>query len=209
MLVLQEGRGTQHQWLLQEPIVLIGRSPDCQIVVDDRQASRHHARISCTEQGYLLEDLGSKNGTYLNGQRLTTPALLVDGDEIGIAFAARLRFVDAGATVPLTLDISRQPHIRIDPASRRVWVAGQELYPPLSPAQYRLLLLLYERAGQVVSREEVVHAVWGESAVEGVTEQAIDALTRRLRDRIAAADPDHQYVITVRGHGYRLQYAAP
>jgi hypothetical protein len=209
MVILQEGNSLHRQWLLDAPEVLIGRSSDCRIIVNDRQASRHHARIFCTEQGYILEDLGSKNGTYLNGELLTKPARLVDGDEIGIAFAARFRFVDAGATVPLTLETPRQPRIRIDPASRSVWVAGQELHPPLSPAQYRLLVLLYERAGQVVSREEVVHAVWGEGAVEGVTEQAIDALARRLRDRIAETDPDHEYVVTVRGHGYRLQYAVP
>jgi len=209
MLILQEGNSLQRQWPLDASEVLIGRSPDCRIIVNDRQASRRHARIACTPEGYILEDLGSKNGTYLNGQRLTQPVRLVDGDEIGIAFAARLRFVDAGATVPLTLEASPQPQIRVDPASRSVWVAGQELHPPLSPAQYRMLALLYERAGQVVSREEVVHAVWGEGAVEGVTEQAIDALARRLRDRIAALDPEHAYITTVRGHGYRLQYAVP
>ncbi|MCS7260805.1 MAG: FHA domain-containing protein, partial [Anaerolineae bacterium] len=169
MLILQEGNSPQRQWLLDAPEVLIGRSPDCRVVLNDRQTSRHHARIACTPKGYILEDLGSKNGTYLNGQRLTKPARLVDGDEIGIAFAARLRFVDAGATVPLTLETPRRPQIRIDPASRSVWVAGQELAPPLSPAQYRLLALLYERAGQVVSREEVVQAVWGADALQGVT----------------------------------------
>jgi len=209
MIVLQEGNSTQRQWLLDQPEVLIGRSPECQVIVNDRQASRRHARISCTKQGYILEDLTSKNGTYLNGQRITKPALLVDGDEIGIAFAARFRFVDAGATVPLTLESSRQPHVRIEPASRQVWIAGQELYPPLSPAQYRLLVLLYEHAGEVVSREDVVQAVWTEEFTEGVTEQAIDALIRRLRERIAEIDPDHDYVVTVRGHGYRLQYASP
>ncbi len=39
---------------------------------------------------------------------------------------------------------------------------------------------------------------------DGVSEQAIDALVRRLRDRIAELDPKHQYIITVRGHGFRL-----
>jgi len=58
---------------LQRAAVIIGREPDCQVVVDDRQASRHHARILQTEDGYVLEDLGSKNGTYLNGQPLTAP----------------------------------------------------------------------------------------------------------------------------------------
>jgi len=84
---------------------------------------------------------------------------------------------------------------------------GREMDPPLSLAQYRLLELLHERRGRVVSREEVVSAVWAEDEAEGVSEQAIDALARRLRERIAEVDPDHQYVITVRGHGFRLEHA--
>jgi DNA-binding response OmpR family regulator len=50
----------------------------------------------------------------------------------------------------------------------------------------------------------VIEAVWPEAVGEGVSEQAIDALVRRLRDRIAEIDPEHQYIITVRGHGFRL-----
>jgi DNA-binding response OmpR family regulator len=88
-----------------------------------------------------------------------------------------------------------------------VWVVDQELDPPLSLAQYRLLELLYENRNRVVSREEVVSAVWAEDEAEGVSEQAIDALARRLRERISEIDPDHQYVVTVRGHGFRLEYA--
>jgi hypothetical protein len=209
MLIVREGVSPQRQWAIEQPVVIIGRDLDCQVVIDDRQASRHHARIEQTEHGYVLEDMDSKNGTFLNGQRLTEPTTLTDGDEIGIAYAARLAFVDAGATAPLVFDARRLPQIRINTASKQVWVAGKELEPPLSLAQYRLLLLLYERADQVVAREEVVRAVWAEDEAEGVSEQAIDALARRLRERIAEADPDHEYVITVRGHGYRLQYAAP
>ena len=208
MVIVREGNSPQRQWVLQGPVCLIGRGADCQIVVDDRQASRHHARIFQNEQGYFLEDLSSKNGTFLNGQPVTDPVPIADGDEIGIAFAARLAFVDAGATAPLVFEAPRQPHLRIDSASKQVWVAGTEIDPPLSLAQYRLLQLLYQRAGQVVSRDEVVRAVWADDEAEGVSEQAIDALARRLRERIATADPDHQYVMTVRGHGYRLQHAA-
>lgn len=208
MLIVREGKSPQRQWLLEDEVSLIGRDEDCQVVVDDRQASRHHARIVRTEQGYMVEDLDSKNGTFLNGQALDRPTLLTDGDEIGIALAARLAFVDAGATAPLVFELKRPPQLRVDAASKQVWVAGRELEPPLSLAQYRLLLLLYERAGQVVSRDEVVHAVWAEEEAEGVSEQAIDALARRLRERIAEVDPTHQYILTVRGHGYRLQHAA-
>ena len=207
MLMVREGSSPRRQWALQGAAVVIGRGDDCHVIIDDRQASRHHARITQTQDGYVLEDLGSKNGTFLNGQPLTVPTVLKDGDEIGIAFAAKLGFVDAGATAPLLLEEGSGPVIRVDTEAKRVWVAGQELDPPLSLAQYRLLELLYDGRGRVVGREEVVSAVWAEDDAEGVSEQAIDALARRLRERIAEADPDHQYLVTVRGHGFRLEYA--
>ena len=207
MLMVREGSSPRRQWALQGAAVVIGRGDDCHVIIDDRQASRHHARITQTQDGYVLEDLGSKNGTFLNGQPLTVPTVLKDGDEIGITFAAKLGFVDAGATAPLLLEEGLGPVIRVDTEAKRVWVAGQELDPPLSLAQYRLLELLYDGRGRVVGREEVVSAVWAEDDAEGVSEQAIDALARRLRERIAEADPDHQYVVTVRGHGFRLEYA--
>jgi DNA-binding response OmpR family regulator len=72
-------------------------------------------------------------------------------------------------------------------------------------AQYRLLELLYERKGKVVTREDVIRAVWPESDESGITEQAIDALMRRLRERLAEIDPEHEYITTIRGHGFRLE----
>lgn len=207
MLMVREGSSPRRQWALQGAAIVIGRGEDCHVIIDDRQASRHHARITQTQDGYVLEDLRSKNGTFLNGQSLTVPTVLKDGDEIGIAFAARLSFVDAEATAPLLFQEELGPTIRVDTEAKRVWVAGRELDPPISLAQYRLLELLYDNRTRVVSREEVVSAVWAEDESEGVSEQAIDALARRLRERIAEADPDHQYVVTVRGHGFRLEHA--
>ena len=142
MLIVFEGKSPKQQWVLQDSIIIIGRGEDCQIIIEDRQASRHHARITQSAQGYILEDLDSKNGTYLNGQPLTTTKVLEDGDEIGIAFAAKLSFVDSGATVPLVFEARTEPTIQVDQAAKRVWVRGVELDPPLSLSQYRLLELL-------------------------------------------------------------------
>ena len=50
----------------------------------------------------------------------------------------------------------------------------------------------------------MIETVWPEALGEGVSEQAIDALVRRLRDRLMEIDPDWQYIVTVRGHGFRL-----
>jgi DNA-binding response OmpR family regulator len=96
----------------------------------------------------------------------------------------------------------------MDPEAHRAWIRDAELEPPLSPAQYSLLALLYEQSGRVVSRSEVVERVWPESNEAGVSEQAIDALVRRLRDRLAEVDAEHEYVVTVRGHGFRLDNPA-
>jgi DNA-binding winged helix-turn-helix (wHTH) protein len=63
---------------------------------------------------------------------------------------------------------------------------------------------LYDRAGRVCSRDEIVGAVWPEAVEGAVSDQAIDALVRRLRERIAEVDCHHQYIMTVRGHGFRL-----
>lgn len=206
MLILHDesGRHSEHHWVLNQPEMTIGREEDCEIVLNDRKVSRHHARIVRDREGYLLFDLKSKNGTFINGEPAAYGQRLHDGDEIQIAVSFRLTFVDAGATVPLFFNASQARGVQLDKEARAVYVNGRELSPPLSPAQFRLLELLYENRDRVVSRDEIVEAVWPESAGEGVSEQAIDALVRRLRERLAEADPDWQYVVTVRGHGFRL-----
>jgi DNA-binding response OmpR family regulator len=207
MLLAKEGERAGENWTLDRDVITIGRSADCDITLPERAVSRLHARIERRNQGFLLIDLGSRNGTHVNGQEINQPYLLQDGDEVQIAMRVKLAFVGAEATVPLSLEGVTGSAVRIDKGTRRVWVRGQELDPPLSPAQYRLLELLVDADGQVVGRDEVVHTVWPEDVEAGVSEQAIDALVRRLRDRLAEIAPDQQYIVTVRGHGFRLDNA--
>jgi hypothetical protein len=205
ILIAYEGELEGERWVLDRKRMTIGRSVDCDIVLPKRQVSRYHARIERDDGGYLLRDLGSKNGTYVNGQEVRgDPYRLKDGDEIQIALYIKMGFVGADATVPLELT-GPYKGLRIDRPAKRVFIGGQELSPPLSAAQYRLLGVLSEHEGQVVSRDEIVMVVWAEEEMLGVTEQAIDALVHRLRERIAAVDPDHEYIVTVRGHGLRLE----
>jgi pSer/pThr/pTyr-binding forkhead associated (FHA) protein len=65
--------------------ILIGRSGDCQLILDDDYASTRHARLTLTPSGYQVEDLGSTNGTFVNNQRISTPTPLglEDGLRIG------------------------------------------------------------------------------------------------------------------------------
>ena len=208
ILLVQEGNSPKSSWVLHKPTMIIGRGADCDVIINDRQVSRHHARIVREGTQYKLFDLNSKNGTFVNGVQLgSKPHVLKDGDRIGIALSGRVIFVDAGATVPLMIEEEKtEPEIKMDRIAKRVWVRGKELDPPLSLAQYRFLERLFEAQGGVVSRDEIVAAVWSGEEAEGVSEQAIDALARRLRERLAEADPDASYIITVRGHGFRLEH---
>ncbi|MEX2245472.1 MAG: glycoside hydrolase family 3 N-terminal domain-containing protein [Dehalococcoidia bacterium] len=102
-------------------------------------------------------------------------------------------------------EASVPPKLRIDAETRRVYVNGSEARPPLSGEQFRLLLYLYERAGRVVGREELVQHVWPEAHAEGVSEEALDALVRRVRERIVQAGGERSYIVTLRGQGFRLE----
>jgi DNA-binding winged helix-turn-helix (wHTH) protein len=75
---------------------ILGRATDAAIFVDDTGVSRHHARITVDARGATLEDLGSKNGTILDGHVITAPALLADGSLIVLGTTAlRFRILEA------------------------------------------------------------------------------------------------------------------
>ena len=105
--------------------------------------------------------------------------------------------------MPLTdIGIIRQGRLQVDVSARQVSLGRAILDPPLSPAQFALLELLTNAAGAVVTRDQAIGAVWPD-AIGGVTDQALDALVYRLRERLAELDADYDYVVTVRGHGFR------
>lgn len=204
VLVAREGQLVGQRWTIDDDEFMIGRGSDCGVVLPERQVSRYHVVIRRKDGRYFLEDLGSKNGTHLNGTQIQGTVPLQDGDEIQIALAVKLVFVGTDATLPLTFDPpGKQGSLIIDTAQREVTIHGQALDPPLSLAQFRLLELLYDADGAVCSRDAIIEVVWPGTEGIGVSEQAIDALVRRLRDRLNELD-DYNYIVTVRGHGFRL-----
>jgi pSer/pThr/pTyr-binding forkhead associated (FHA) protein len=204
VLIAREGQLTGERWQIDVEEFVIGRGADCQIMLPERQVSRYHAKIVKNEGRYLLYDLDSKNGTHLNGVQVKGSAPIRDGDEIQIALCVKLLFIGTDATIPLTVEeIEPKGNLELDKQQRSVIIGGIILEPPLSLAQFRLLETLYDSKGAVVDRDSIVDVVWPGTGGIGVTEQAIDALVRRLRDRLADLD-DYEYVVTVRGHGFRL-----
>jgi len=64
--------------------LIIGRAEKCNIVLDDTYVSQMHARFFSRGEGYMVEDLGSTNGTYLNRRRITSPVEVSRGDQVKI-----------------------------------------------------------------------------------------------------------------------------
>ena len=70
MLMAKEGSLAGQDWTLDRDVLIIGRGSECDIVLSERPVSRLHARIERRNQGYLLIDMGSKNGTYVGINRV-------------------------------------------------------------------------------------------------------------------------------------------
>ena len=85
-LVWEHGRAT-----FGEGEHVLGRDPALEVCLESSSVSRRHARVHIADGVAVLEDLGSKNGTFVNGQRVTTAVRLFDRDQIGVG-EVRLRF---------------------------------------------------------------------------------------------------------------------
>lgn len=87
-LVVRQGTQAGMSFVISGNQVVIGREEGLDIVLQDPEASRRHARINWQGGRYTIEDLGSTNGTFVNGMQITIPQPLNPGDSIGIGQTA-------------------------------------------------------------------------------------------------------------------------
>jgi pSer/pThr/pTyr-binding forkhead associated (FHA) protein len=210
VLIGQSGPVQGKRWTIPPVGITLGRENDCEVPIPDRQVSRRHAKIDRRAGKTYISDLASKNGTWVNGVPVKDEVEIKDGDLIQIALAADFMYVASDSTMPLESEgaVPRQSRIRLNPVEHSVSVNDRLIDPPLSIHQYRFLEMLVLRSGGLVTREDVIGTVWPGEDTEGITDQAIDALVRRLRDRLKEVDPDREYILTIRGHGFRLDTSA-
>lgn len=202
MIKRQDGQYRELDW--DRELITIGRDGANDIVIDHPLASRRHARLERTEEGYAVRDLESTNGTFLNQERVEGLSHLHNQDQIIIADTV-IVFQDPEATVkgmlPPELLRAVREELRVDSRTKEVLIKGAILQPPLTVKEFQLLELLYVRRGQVISKDEIARQVWD---YEVFDYNAIDALVYRLRQRIEP-DPAHpRYLVTQRGFGYKL-----
>jgi len=103
-LVMSQGPQPGQTFILDQDTVTLGRDPANDMVINDPQVSRQHAHVTRQGDLMIIEDLGSTNGTFANGMRLTDPHTLSNGDVIGLGDSVRLTYYgvspDASMTAP-------------------------------------------------------------------------------------------------------------
>ncbi len=116
-LVMSQGPQPGQTFMLDRDWLTVGRDPSNEIVISDPQVSRQHARI--TRQGKLvvIEDLGSTNGTFVNGMRLTGPHVMANGDVIGLGDAVTLTYYEVGIATEAETVVGRAAAIPAAPPS--------------------------------------------------------------------------------------------
>ena len=198
-LIIESGDPDTTRFYLDRPVSVLGKGSDVDIPIGNPYVSRRHAEITCDQDRFRIRDLGSKNGTYINGKRLVRGFhQLAGGDRIELGLGrVLLKFLEPGST----LTQAEVHDLVVDSKSREVWFEGKLL--KVTPKEYLVLEHLYARRGEACSKDDLAAAGWPE--LEGmVGHQDVEQIITRLRRRIEANSRSPQYILTVMRFGYKL-----
>jgi hypothetical protein len=176
----------------------LGRAPACDIVVNRLTVSRFHARIEFNGMRFVVQDLESANGTFVNEHAIHQPTVLRDQDVIGLGSPTPLlRFFDVDPT-----QVMQRRTLTYDERA----MTFHFLHTPLklTPVQFRLLLHLYQHSGEVCTRESCALAVWGREYDPGMDADALDQVVSSLRSALRKVEPIANLIETRRALGFIL-----
>jgi hypothetical protein len=206
-LVVRTRGGFRYEFPIASDATTMGRARDCSLVLDDRYASRHHARIDLRGDRYVLLDENSRNGTFVGGLRIKAPHVLTHEDEIQIGDTNLLYLEESpeDSTTkplqPLTKEQLDSP-IQVDLEAWEVWVEGKKLGERLSVLEFKLLGFLYAHADAVCPRDDLCSEIWGEG---GYTYEMLHQLVHRVKRRVEPDPENPRYIVSVPGVGYKLR----
>jgi predicted component of type VI protein secretion system len=123
--VMHSGPNTGKIYPLDAPEIVIGRDASNIIAINDAEISRKHAKLTLQNSTYLLQDLGSTNGTFINGQRITTPQELKPGDSVTL-----------GENIVLIYETSFDPNATVVSSAQALKTVApiRKQAPPPAPA---------------------------------------------------------------------------
>ncbi len=176
-LRVQPAQGDPFDLPLDREEIVVGRASDCDLTVEDRYMSRHHARVFKRDGDWWLEDLGSRNGTLLNGEALSDARKIAAGDEVALSGSA-LSLIDTDAPVVADLATTSVPpdHTVFRQASELL--ESQVSLPPTSMEtvpelrSYASRLQILNEVHQVLARSETL-----EELLSSLLEHAFELLS--------------------------------
>lgn len=134
-LIIESGPSAGTELLLEKDELSLGRDVNNDLVINDPEVSRKHARLIKEGDTYIFEDLGSTNGTFILGNRLSKPTLLVPNSKITIGERVQLSYVVEGAdpseTVVAPRHVSQPP---VQPPAASIPPVPPAAIPPVPPA---------------------------------------------------------------------------
>jgi hypothetical protein len=205
-LVVKDASGNERIVPLERPVYTVGRDPSCTIRLDSLYVSRQHARIEMREGAAVLIDLGSRNGSLVNGERVAGVRELHPGDVINVG-DARIECLAESAvdsdTRTFTIERPGPPPdlLRVDAQSYEVMIGDRPLDRRLSAQEFDLLRYLYEHRDRVCQRQEIGDAIWGPGNWDP---NMLHRLVHRLKEKIEPRPEKPRYVQTVPWVGYRV-----
>jgi hypothetical protein len=120
-LVMESGPKPGQIILLTQEWLTLGRSSENDVVLLDLEVSRRHASLRQSQRGWMLEDMGSTNGTYVNGARLLAPHLLIHGDVINLSDDLTFTFRHRAPVPTQAIPAYRPPTAAAPPPAEPAW----------------------------------------------------------------------------------------
>ncbi|MGA2073817.1 MAG: FHA domain-containing protein, partial [Terriglobia bacterium] len=154
-LIVRDAFGNQREVEIVRSPFTLGRQSDSDLVLLDSRISRRHARIVQTEKGYVIEDLGSRHGTAVNNEKITS-CLLKSGDRInlGVADSYMLSYAEDQAVLPELLEKLEKATAGPAPQLQHLGLLlrmAQMMHR--APALEEVLMVLVDSALQLTSAE--------------------------------------------------------
>jgi hypothetical protein len=207
-LLLKDASGVERLVPLDKPVITVGREPTCTIRVDSPYVSRQHARIEVRQDEAVLVDLGSRNGSLLNGERVQGTTTLAPGDIVTIADVTLECLAETALDGTTRTYAGRRQEpapppdlLRVDAQAFEVHIGASKLDRRLSAQEFELLSYLYTNRERVCQRQELGDAIWGAGNWDP---NMLHRLVHRLKEKIEPVPEKTRYVQTVPWVGYRL-----
>lgn len=194
-LTLLLGRRVMQAYDFKQASIVVGRDESADVLIDNPSVSRRHAEIKLEDSGWVVEDLGSSNGTYFKGQKITGPHSIGLGDEIGLGkFSIVFGKALGEGEVPVA---KPSPMVEKEPAPQQPTMGAAEGTMHINPHEVKELL-------KDADRQKRKHFVWESGDEKGThylsDQPAVLIGTDQLCDiRVPKGPRHHLLLITVDG----------